>query len=105
GTVVNPNGVEAQLESGVNDGLSTALRLAINVENGRVVEGNFDRYQLMRIADAPPVVETHIIDNGDPPAGMGEMGIPPLAPALANAIYQATGKRIRNLPIADQLRA
>lgn len=105
GTVVNPNGIEAQLESGVNDGLSTALRLAINVENGRVIEGNFDRYQLMRIAEAPPEIETHIIDNGEAPAGMGEMGIPPLAPALANAIFQATGKRLRELPIGDQLRA
>ncbi|MEZ5921085.1 MAG: molybdopterin cofactor-binding domain-containing protein [Parvularculaceae bacterium] len=104
GTVVNPNGVIAQLESGVNDGLSTALRLAINVEGGRVTNANFDTYDLMKIADAPPIIETHIIDNGDTPSGMGEMGIPPLAPALANAIYQATGKRIRNLPIADQLR-
>ncbi len=105
GTVVNPNGIAAQLESGVNDGLSTALRLAINIEGGRVVDGNFDTYQLMRIADAPREIETHIIDNGDEPAGMGEMGLPPLAPALANAIFQATGKRIRNLPIGDQLRA
>ncbi|WP_425410483.1 molybdopterin cofactor-binding domain-containing protein [Hyphococcus sp.] len=105
GTIVNPNGVAAQLESGVNDGLSTALRLAIDIEGGRVVTGNFDDYQLMRIADAPPVVETHIIDNGESPMGMGEMGLPPLAPALANAIFQATGKRIRDLPIADQLRA
>lgn len=104
GSVVNPNGVRAQLESGVNDGLSTALRLAINVEGGRVVEGNFDTYQLMRIADAPPAMETHFIDNGESPSGMGEMGLPPLAPALANAIFQATGKRIRELPIGSQLR-
>ncbi|WDI32764.1 molybdopterin-dependent oxidoreductase [Hyphococcus flavus] len=104
GTVVNPSGIAAQLESGVNDGLSTALHLAISVENGRVVTGNFDTYPIMRIAEAPPIVETHIIDNGDPPAGMGEMGLPPLAPALTNAIFQATGKRIRDLPIADQLR-
>ncbi len=105
GTVVNPNGIAAQLESGVNDGLSTALRLAINIEGGRVTDGNFDTYQLMRIADAPREIETHIIDNGDASAGMGEMGLPPLAPALANAIFQATGTRIRNLPIGDQLSA
>ena len=104
GRVVNPNGIAAQLESGVNDGLSTALRLAINIEGGRVTNSNFHDYQLMRIADAPREIETHIIDNGDASAGMGEMGLPPLAPALANAIFQATGKRIRNLPIGDQLR-
>ena len=105
GTVVNPNGVAAQMESGIIDGLSTALRLAINVNNGAVVEGNFDRYQIMRINEAPKLIETHIIDNGERAEGMGEMGIPPLAPALANAIFQATGKRIRALPIGDQLRA
>ena len=105
GAVVNPNGVRAQMESGINDGLSTALRLAITVDGGRVVEGNFDSYPLMRIKDAPVEIETHIIDEGVAPSGMGEMGIPPLAPALANAIFQATGKRIRSLPIADQLKS
>ena len=105
GTVVNPNGIEAQHEGGIIDGLSTALRLAINIDGGRVTTGNFDEYQIMRIAEAPHEIETHIIDNGDPPAGMGEMGLPPLAPALTNAIFDATGKRIRNLPLADQLRS
>ncbi|NNE41593.1 MAG: xanthine dehydrogenase family protein molybdopterin-binding subunit [Marinicaulis sp.] len=105
GTVVNPNGIAAQHEGGVIDGLSTALRLAINVTGGRVTTGNFDEYQIMRIAEAPHDIETHIIDNGEPPAGMGEMGLPPLAPALTNAIFDATGKRVRDLPLADQLRS
>jgi len=103
GQVVNPNGVKAQHEGGINDGLSTALRLAINVEGGRVTDANFDTYQLMKIADAPIEIETHIIENDHTPAGMGEMGLPPLAPALTNAIFQATGKRIRELPIGNQL--
>jgi len=103
GQVVNPNGVKAQHEGGINDGLSTALRLAIDIEGGRVINGNFDSYELMKIADAPPIIETHIVKNDHPPAGMGEMGLPPLAPALANAIFRATGKRIRELPIGNQL--
>ena len=105
GTVVNPNGVAAQMEGGINDGLSTALRLAIDISGGRVTTGNFDTYPLMRIADAPPVIETHIVQSDLPPMGMGEMSLPPLAPALTHAIYQACGKRITTLPILDQLRA
>jgi isoquinoline 1-oxidoreductase beta subunit len=104
GTVVNPNGVRAQHEGAINDGLSTALRLAIEIDGGRVTNDYFNTYPLMQIADAPRIIETHIVDSDASPAGMGEMGLPPLAPALANAIFQATGKRIRDLPIGDQLR-
>lgn len=103
GTVINPNGVKAQLEGGVIDGLSTALRLAIRIEGGRVVSDNFDTYPIMRLADAPMDIETHIVENDLHPVGMGEMGLPPLAPALAGAIFQATGKRIRELPIIRSL--
>lgn len=103
GLAVNPLGVEAQMEGGVNDALSTALGLAITIEGGRVVESNFDTYPLMPIARAPREVEIHIVDSGYPPSGVGEPPVPPLAPALTNAIFNATGKRIRRLPIADQL--
>ncbi len=105
GLIVNPNGFKAQLEGGVLDGLSTALRLKVDVEDGRAVQQNFDTYQFMRIADAPPVVETHLIQGADEVHGTGEIATPPLAPALCDAIYQATGKRIRKLPIGDQLKA
>ncbi len=103
GFAVNPNHVVAQMESGVHDGLSTALGLAITVENGRVQQKNFDTYPIARMASAPRVVETHIVDSPHPPSGMGEPPIPPLAPALTNAIFAATGKRIRRLPIGDAL--
>jgi len=105
GRVVNPNGFRAQLEGGIMDGLSTALRLKIDIEDGRAVQSNFHNYQVMRIADAPPVIETHMIEGGDNVHGTGEIGLPPVAPALCAALYQATGKRIRKLPVGDQLKA
>lgn len=104
GQPVNPNGIRMQMESGINDGLSTALGQKITVSGGRIQEENFDTYQMMRIDQSVPEIETFIVDSDESPAGMGEMGLPPLAPALCNAIFNATGKRIRSLPIGDQLR-
>lgn len=104
GVVVNPRGVEAQLQSGTIDGFSTALNLEITLENGRVQQSNFDNYPIARMAEIPRNIECHILPYGDTPTGMGEMGIPTVAPALANAIYNACGVRIRKLPIADQLK-
>jgi isoquinoline 1-oxidoreductase beta subunit len=98
GQVVNPSGVEAQLMGGTIDGLSTAIGLQITVENGRVQQSNFDGYPLLRMPDAP-AVEVHVLPSTISPCGAGEMGIPSAAPALANAIYAATGKRLRNLPL------
>lgn len=104
GVVVNPRGVEAQLQSGTIDGLSTALNLQITFKDGRVQQSNFHDYPIARMADIPRNIECHILPYGDTPTGMGEMGIPSLAPALTNAIYSACGVRIRDLPIADQLK-
>jgi len=95
---VNPAGVQAQLEGGTVDGISTALGLEITVENGRIQQSNFDGYPVLRMPDAPRV-ETHILPSALTPCGAGEMGIPGAAPALANAIYAATGQRLRRLPL------
>jgi isoquinoline 1-oxidoreductase beta subunit len=104
GLAVHPNAVEAQLQGGTIDGLSTALGLEITVENGRVQQSNFHDYPLARIAMVPSNFETHILPFDDTPTGAGEMGIPSAAPALTNAIFAASGIRIRSLPIAAQLR-
>jgi isoquinoline 1-oxidoreductase beta subunit len=100
GQVVNPAGVEAQLMGATVDGLSTAIGLEITVANGRIRQSNFDSYPLLRMPDAPRV-ETYVLPSTMPPSGAGEMGIPSAAPALANAIFAATGKRLRNLPLRN----
>ncbi|HSG97098.1 MAG TPA: molybdopterin cofactor-binding domain-containing protein, partial [Woeseiaceae bacterium] len=103
GYAVHPNAVDAQLQGGTIDGLSTALGLEITVKDGQVQQGNFEDYPLARIAAVPSLFETHILNYDGVPTGVGEMGLPSAAPALTNAIFAATGKRIRNLPIGGQL--
>jgi isoquinoline 1-oxidoreductase beta subunit len=103
GFAVHPNGVDAQLQGGTIDGLSTALGLEITVKDGQVQQGNFDDYPLARIAMVPSLFETHILNYDDVPTGVGEIGIPSAAPALTNAIYAASGQRIRALPVLGQL--
>ena len=102
GRPINRLGLEAQMQGGTIDGISTARNLEITIEGGRVQQSNFTDYSLLRIADAPDV-EVEIVDSDRDPAGAGEMGIPTAAPALTNAIFAATGKRIRSLPIGSRV--
>lgn len=99
GTCVNPLGVEAQMESAINFGLAQALKSEITISNGRVNQSNFNDYEVLRMNEAPPIIEVLIINNNERPGGVGEPGVPPIAPAVANAIFAATGKRLRRLPI------
>jgi isoquinoline 1-oxidoreductase beta subunit len=101
GTVINPDTVAAQMEGGIVFGLTAALKAEITIENGRVQQSNFHDYPLLRI-DEMPVVEVHIVPSEERPSGIGEMGVPPIAPAVANALFAATGRRIRQLPIRLQ---
>ncbi len=98
GIVVHPEGARAQVEGSILQGLSTALGEEITVERGRVVQGNFDSYHLLRINQAPPI-DVHFISNPNALGGLGEPSLPPILPALTNAIFAATGVRIRRLPV------
>jgi isoquinoline 1-oxidoreductase subunit beta len=98
GQVINPRILEQQIRGGIIYGLTNALRAQITIEKGRVVQGNFDDYEPIRMNEAPEI-EAYFVQNTDSPSGAGEPPVPPLAPALCNAIYAATKKRIRSLPI------
>ncbi len=98
GLVINKSSAMNQLEGGMIDGLSAALHQAVSIEGGKAKVNNLDDYKLMRMKEAPSV-EVHLVDSEEGPEGLGEMTLPPIAAALCNAIYAATGKRIRKLPI------
>lgn len=104
GLAINPDVVRAQMEGGIGFALTAALHSAITINQGAVQETNFHLYPPLRMNEMP-VVEVHILPSAEPPTGVGEPGVPPLAPALANAIFAATGQRIRKLPLAKQLQA
>jgi isoquinoline 1-oxidoreductase beta subunit len=101
GRVVNPDTIAAQMESGITFGLSATLYGAITLKNGRVQQGNFHDYPLVAMEDAPRV-EVHIVPSDEAPGGIGEPGVPPIAPAVANALFAATGARLRTLPMTPE---
>ncbi|MBF8247752.1 MAG: aerobic-type carbon monoxide dehydrogenase, large subunit CoxL/CutL-like protein, partial [Bacteroidetes bacterium] len=101
GPVVNPNTIEAQLESAIVYAMSAAFKDEITIDKGRVVQSNFDDYSMPMMKDMPKV-EAHIIPSTDSVGGIGEPALPPLSPAVCNAIFAATGKRIRRLPIRPE---
>src|SRR5258708_3192836 len=100
GRVINPDIVNAQMEGGIIFGLTAALKTEITLENGRVQQKNFHDYQMLRMLESP-IIEVHIVPSDVSPTGVGEPGLPPVAPALTNAIFAATGKRVRSLPIRN----
>jgi len=98
GTVVNPDTVQAQIQSGIVFGATAALYGEITLKNGRVEQTNFDTYQVLRMNQAP-AIEVHIVKSAEPPGGLGESGTSAIVPAIANAIFAATGKRLRKMPV------
>jgi isoquinoline 1-oxidoreductase beta subunit len=101
GLAVNPDGVKAQMESCINFGLSAALYSTISFKNGVVEQTNFDQYRVLRLNESPSEIEVHIVDSAGKMGGIGEPGMPPVAPAVANAVFAACGKRIRRLPFGE----
>jgi isoquinoline 1-oxidoreductase beta subunit len=101
GQTVNPDTVQAQLEGGIIFGLTAALKTEITLQKGRVQQSNFNDYPMLRMFESP-VIEVFIVPSSEHPTGVGEPGVPPVAPAVANAIFAATGKRVRRLPIHPQ---
>jgi isoquinoline 1-oxidoreductase beta subunit len=101
GIVINPDTVQAQIQSAIIFGITAALHGQITLKDGRIEQTNFDTYQMLRMNEAP-AIEVYIVNSAEAPGGMGEAGTSAIAPAVTNAIYAATGTRVRKLPVADQ---
>jgi isoquinoline 1-oxidoreductase beta subunit len=99
GVAINPDVIKAQMEGGIGFGIGAVLYGAITLKAGKVEQSNFYNYQVLRIEDMP-TVEVHIVPSTERPTGVGEPGVPPIGPALSNAVFAASGKRLRTLPFA-----
>ena len=102
GQAVNPDSVRAQIEGGLVFGMTSALYSEITFDQGRVEQSNFNTYRMLRMDETPPIA-VHLVDSTEAPGGLGETGTAAAFPALANAVFAATGKRVRRLPIASAL--
>ena len=100
GLAVNPDRVRSQMEGSVIFGASLALYGEITAKNGRIEQGNFDGYPVVRMHEAPKTIHVHIVDSRATPGGVGEPGVPPVAPAICAAVFRACGKRVRSLPLS-----
>lgn len=104
GTVIHPSGARAQVEGSITQGLSAALHERITIDRGSVEQTNFNSYPLLRFNEAPTAIEVYFVDRPDVRVtGLGEPALPPVAPALASALYRITGRRLRELPLAGTL--
>jgi len=101
GPIINMSGALSQIQGSIIDGLSTMALQQITMQDGVIQQDNFHQYPVLRIASAPKV-DVHFIQSDNPPTGLGEPALPPLAPAVTNAIFAATGERIRSMPLSEQ---
>jgi isoquinoline 1-oxidoreductase beta subunit len=98
--IINPSAAENIIQGGIIDGLSEMMNQEITIEKGRVVQTNYNQHGMVRLAQAPPVIEIHYLKSNNSPTGLGEPALPPILPAVSNAIFTATGKRVRQLPLS-----